>query len=51
MAPCCLHTVGHYFSLHMKSLAQNLTEKMFFVIFMTVTICNPHGHRRSQVIV
>ena len=45
MAPCCLHTVGHYFSLYMKSLAQKLTEKMrFFVIFMNVT-------SRSQVMV
>ena len=52
MAPCCLHTIGHYFSLYMKSLAQKLTEKMrFFVIFMNVTICNLHGHCRSQVMV
>ena len=30
MAPCGLHTVGHYFSLYMKSLAQKLTEKIRF---------------------
>ena len=52
MAPGCLHTVGHYFSLYMKSLAQKLTEKMrFLVIFMNVTICNLHGHRRTLVMV
>ena len=52
MAPCCSHTVGHYFSLNMKSLAQKLTEKMhFFVNFVYVTICELHGHRRSQVMV
>ena len=51
MAPCCLHRVAHYFSLYMKSLAQKLTEKMFFVKFSYVTICDLHGHRRSQVMV
>ena len=36
----------------MKSLALKLTKKMrFFVIFMNVTICDLHGHRRSQVMV
>ena len=30
MAPCCSHTFGHYFSFHLKSLAQKLTEKMRF---------------------
>ena len=30
MAPCCSHTVGHYFSLYMKSLAKKPTEKMHF---------------------
>ena len=30
MAPCCSHTFGHYFSFHLKSLAQTLTEKMRF---------------------
>ena len=40
------------FSLYVKSLALKLTKKMrFFVIFMNVTICNLHGHRRSQVMV
>ena len=36
----------------MKSLAQELTEKMRFsqkIIY--VTICDLHGHRRSQVMV
>ena len=28
MAPCCSHTVGHYFSLYVKSLAQKMTEKI-----------------------
>ena len=52
MAPCCSHTVGHYFSLYMKSLAKKPTEKMhFFVNFMYMTICDLHGHRRSQVMV
>ena len=52
MAPCCSHTVGNYFSLYVKSLAQNLTEKIhFFVTLMYVTICDLHGHRRSQVMV
>ena len=31
MAPCGLHTVGNYFSLYMKSLAEKLTEKMHFL--------------------
>ena len=52
MAPFCSHTVGHYFSLYMKSLAKKLTEKnAFFVKFSYVTICDLHGHRRSQVMV
>ena len=51
MVPCCSHTVGQYFSLYMNSLALELTKKMFFVIFMNLTICDPHGHRRSQVMV
>ena len=52
MAPCCSHTVGHYFSLYLKSLAQKLTEKMqFSKKFIYVTICDLHGHRRSQVMV
>ena len=52
MTPCCSHTVGHYFSLYMKSLAQKLTEKIrFFVKFIYVTICDLHGHHRSQVMV
>ena len=52
MAPCCSHAVGNYFGLYMKSLAQKLTEKMpFFVKFMYLTICDLHGHRRSQVMV
>ena len=49
MATCCSHTVGNYFSLYMKSLALKLTEKMrFSQIIMYVTICDLHGHRRSQ---
>ena len=51
MAPCCSHTVVHFFSLYVKSLAQKLTEKMFFVNFMYVTIYDLHGHHRSQVLV
>ena len=52
MAQCYLHIFGHYFSLYMKSLAQNLTEKMrFSQIIMYVAICDLHGHRRSQVMV
>ena len=52
MAQCCSHIFGHYFSLYMKSLAQKLTEKMrFSQIIMYVTICDLHGHRRSQVMV
>ena len=52
MAPFCSHTIGRYFSLYMKSLAQKLTEKMCFSqIIMYVTICDLHGHRRSQVMV
>ena len=36
----------------MKSLAQELTEKMrFSQIIIYVTICDLHGHRRSQVMV
>ena len=36
----------------MKSLAQKLPEKMrFSQIIMYVTICDLHGHRRSQVMV
>ena len=50
MAICSLHTVGHYFSLYLRSLAQKLTEKnAFFVKFMYVTIGDLHDHRRSQV--
>ena len=52
MVPCYSHTVGQYFSLYVKSLALKLTKKMrFFVIFINVTICDLHGHRRSQVMV
>ena len=52
MATCCSHTVGNYFSLYMKSLALKLTEKMrFSQIIMYMTICDLHGHRRSQVMV
>ena len=52
MAQCCSHLFGHYFSLYMKSLAQKLTEKMrFSQIIMYVTVCDLHGHRRSQVMV
>ena len=52
MAQCCSHIFGHYFSLYMKSLAQKLTEKMrFSQIIMYVTICDLHGHHRSQVTV
>ena len=52
MAPCYSHTVGQYFGLYVKSLALKLTKKMrFFVIFINVTICDLHGHRRSQVMV
>ena len=52
MVQCCSHIFGHYFSLYMKSLAQKLTEKMRFLqIIMYVTICDHHGHRRSQVMV
>ena len=36
----------------MKSLAQKTDfENAFFVKFMYVTICDLHGHRRSQVLV
>ena len=52
MVPCCSHTVGNYFSLYVKSQALKLTKKMhFFIIFMNVTICDLHGHRRSLVMV
>ena len=52
MGPYCLHTIGHYFRFYMKSLAQKLTEKMrFSQIIMYVTICDLHGHCRSQVMV
>ena len=40
-----------FLKLYLKSQAQKLTEKMFFVKFMYVTICDLHGHRRSQVMV
>ena len=52
MAQCCSHIFGHYFSLYMKSLAQKLTEKMrFSQIIMYVSVCDLHGHSRSQVMV
>ena len=52
MAPCCSHLVGHYINLYMKSLAQKRTgENTFFVKLMYVTICDLHGHCRSQVMV
>ena len=52
MAPGCSYTFCHYFSLYLKFLALKLTKKMrFFIIFMNVTICDLHGHRRSQVMV
>ena len=52
MAPCCSYTFRHYFSLYVKSLAPKLTKKMpFFIIFMNVTICEFHGHRRTLVMV
>ena len=45
MAPCCLHTV-----YEVSSSKINL-ENAFFVKFMYMTICDLHGHRRSQVMV
>ena len=30
MAPCCSYTVGHYFGLYMKPLAQRLRKCVFF---------------------
>ena len=52
MATYCSHTVGNHFSLYMKFLAQQLTEKIrFFVKLMYVTICDLHGQRRTQVMV
>ena len=38
MAPCCSHTVGKYFGLYMKSLAQKLTWKMRF--FGKIHVCD-----------
>ena len=52
MAPCCSHSVGHYFGLCKKSLAQKLSDELrFFGKFMYVTFCELHGHHRSQVMV
>ena len=31
MAPCCLHTVFHYFGLYKKSLAQKLSDELYFL--------------------
>ena len=46
-----LPTVGNYSSLYMKSLLNNWLRKYVFVKLMYVTICDLHGHRRSQVVV
>ena len=52
MEPCCSHTVGHCFSLDNEvSSSKTDKENAFFVTFMYVTICDLHGHRRSQVMV
>ena len=52
MVPCCAHTLGHCFDLSLKSLAQKLTEKIFFLQNLCyVTCCDLNGHRRSKVMV
>ena len=38
MAPCYSHTVGNYFGLYTKSLAQKLTEKLHF--FGKIHVCD-----------
>ena len=38
-------------SLHEVSSSKTNLENAFFVKFMYVTICDLHGHRRSQVMV
>ena len=39
MAPCCSHTVGKYFSLYKKSLAQKTDlENAFF--FCKIHVCD-----------
>ena len=46
------HTPYDYFDLNLKSPAQKLAEKFgFFIKLMYVTICDIHGHHRSQVMV
>ena len=37
-----------YFSLHEVSSSKTYWENTFFVKLMYVTICDLHGHRRSQ---
>ena len=44
----CLH---FFCSLHEVSSSKTNLENAFFVKFMYVTICDLHGHRRSQVMV
>ena len=38
MAPCCLHTAGHYFNLYKKSLAQKLSDELRFC---KIHVCDP----------
>ena len=40
-----------FWSLHEVSSSKTNLENAFFVKFMYVTICDLHGHRRSQVMV
>ena len=41
----------YFWSLHEVSNSKTNLENAFFVKFMYVTICDLHGHRRSQVMV
>ena len=40
-----------FWSLHEVSSSKTNLENAFFVKFMYITICDLHGHRRSQVMV
>ena len=45
MAPCCSHTVDHYFGLCKKSLAQKLSDELRFLENSSMTFTVTAGHR------
>ena len=51
MASFSVHTHCYNSALNLNSLAQKITEKMFFVNSDYMTFCDIQGHRRSKALV